>query len=297
MNPNIKLRWGASLLLVACGVNSAERHYLLGEKLWTEQKYVAAVSEFEKARKKDPQGPIGLKAHYRAATTQAIFLQEHVEAVQKLREFLKEAKEPETVFGARELIGEVLFSKLRQYDQALEYYDALFREFGDQQPEEKRAEWLFRSAKSAAEVWKFDQAKLKFEELRTKYPKQAQAKRALFELGQIYFTAGEQRAETLGIDVARTDGKDVYRKAIKYYQDYIKQYPDGDRREEAKFGIASCLEELDQLEEAIARYQALMETYPAPSVIQIKIARMTERINQRSLSTKKPTNAGKRRRE
>jgi tetratricopeptide (TPR) repeat protein len=136
--------------------------------------------------------------------------------------------------------------------------------------------------------------------LRQQRPGMPQAERALFELGQLYFTAGEQRAEQLGISEThrgKTDEKEVFRQAIRYYEEYLKRYPKGDRRQEARFGIASCFEELDQLDEAIAKFQALIETYPAPGVIQIKVARLTERMKQRtSGSTTKKNAPGKKRR-
>lgn len=299
MTPNIRralARGGlAGLLLSACGVNSPDRHFLLAEKLWTEKKYAAAVSEFEKARKKDAQGELGFKALYRAATTQAVFLQEYPEAIDKLREFLKDPRaqtEHEMAMVARELIGEILYSKLRHFDQAMGFYEDLLRDpllptqIGkDEQGQEKLAEWNYRVAKSAAESYRFDLARNHFERLRTEFPKTSQAERALFELGQLYFTAGEQRAEQLGLIDPKTgkgDEKDVFRKAIKHYEAYLKNYPRGDRRQEAWFGIASCYEELDQLDEALVKYQALIESYPAPGVIQIKIARLTERIKQRA---------------
>ena len=51
---------------------------------------------------------------------------------------------------------------------------------------------------------------------------------------------------------------------------------------EARFGIANCLEELDQLDAAYHSYEYLLNSYPSPKVIQIKLARLKERKAQRS---------------
>ncbi|MGZ3687127.1 MAG: hypothetical protein ACXVBW_02430, partial [Bdellovibrionota bacterium] len=64
------VRWialAAFLGLTACSVDSAKNHYVLAEKLWSDRKYQASVSEFEKVTAKDPHGKLGLQALYRAA--------------------------------------------------------------------------------------------------------------------------------------------------------------------------------------------------------------------------------------
>lgn len=269
-------------VLAACSMDGAERHFLLGEKLWADGNYSAAVGEFERARKRDPKGLVGLKSLFRAATTQTLFLQEHVDAIDKLREYVRESKDAESLWSAKLMMGEILFSKLNQYDQAQKYYEDLAKE-NPHAPE--KPEFLFRAAKSAFHAWKFDVARQKYEELRQEFPQAPQSERALYEIGMVYFTAGEQRAETLGVrPTARAqDGKDVFRKAIEVFGEFLKKYPKSSLKEDARFAIASSLEELDQLEEAMLRYQNLMETYPSPGVIQIKVARITERLRQRNV--------------
>ena len=49
----------ALLASSGCGVNSAKKHYVQAEKLWSEGAYPAAVAEFEKVTAKDVQRVAG----------------------------------------------------------------------------------------------------------------------------------------------------------------------------------------------------------------------------------------------
>ena len=68
-----------------------------------------------------------------------------------------------------------------------------------------------------------------------------------------------------------------YQEATEAYQAFIKKYPQSTLVPQARFGIASCLEELDQLDAAYQAYEALKDTYPSRNVIEIKLARIRER--------------------
>jgi TolA-binding protein len=62
---------------------------------------------------------------------------------------------------------------------------------------------------------------------------------------------------------------------------FIKDHPKSSLAEDAKFGVANCLEELDQLDAAYRHYEALLNTYPSPNVIRIKMTRIRERNAQK----------------
>ena len=250
--------------LSGCSVDSAKSHYILAEKLWTDRKYSAAVTEFEKVTSKDPSGTLGQKALYRGATTQALFLSHYGDAIRKLRNYIQVSTDPVTVREAKIQIGELLFSKTEQYDQAIVHYQALLKE-NPKAPE--APEFLYRIGKSWFFLFQFDDALKTFSELRLQYPDSIWAEKAAFQIGTVHFTRGEDKA---------------YQNAMTAYHSFIKAYPGSAQVPEAKFGVASCLEELDQLAQAYEAYSALKDVYPAPGVIQIKLARIKERMAQRN---------------
>src|SRR5690349_17986618 len=110
--------YGLSLLLITCpvlglggSVDSAKHHYLLGEKLWTDKSYSAAVSAFEKVMVMDPRVKFGLQATFRAASTQFLFLSQYGDAVRKFQSFIQMSGDPRLIWEAQLQIGEIFFSK------------------------------------------------------------------------------------------------------------------------------------------------------------------------------------------
>ena len=176
---------------VACSVDSAKNHYVLGEKLWSDRKYSAAVSEFEKVIAKDPRGKLGMQATYRAGMTQYLFLGEYGNAVRKFRSYAEISTDPVSVWNSQLQIGEILFSGADQYDQAVLHYKSLLK----QKPEAAEApEFLFRIGKSQFFLFQFSEAIETFQDLIKKYassnlPSAALwVEKAAFEIGSTYFT-------------------------------------------------------------------------------------------------------------
>lgn len=261
----------------ACSIDSAKNHYVLGEKLWSDRNYSAAVSEFEKVITKDPRGKLGMQATYRAAMTQYLFLGEYSNAIRKFRNYADISTDPASVWDSQLQIGEILFSSTDQYDQAVVHYRSLLK----QKPESAQAaEFSFRIGKSQFFLFQFGEAIETFQELIQKYGHSASfaiwAERAAFEIGVTYFTRGEHRPE--GKDLNTPD----YQAAIQAYENFIKTYPKSTLVPEARFGVASCLEELNQLDDAYAAYAALKGHYPSPNVVEIKLNRIRQRITQRN---------------
>jgi TolA-binding protein len=256
-----------------CSVNSAKKHYVLAEKLWTDGKYSASVAEFEKVTARDPKGKLGLQALLRGATTQSLFLSEYPGALKKFRTFTETSDDPTMVWETQKQIGEILFSKLEAYDQAETHYQLLLQQHPDA-PE--APEFMFRVGRSQFYQWHFDDAVKTDTELARKYPATPWGEKAALEIGRAYFTRGEQSPGDHG------PGMEQYKLATEAYEKFIKSYPESPLVAEAKFGIANCLEEQDQLDAAYNSYEALKASYPSPNVIEIKLARIRERKAQRS---------------
>ncbi len=264
-----------ALGVIGCSANGAKSHYILGEKLWNDGKYAAAVSEFERATVQDTRGKIGQQALFRAAFTQVFFLSHYSEALRKLQLFVGNPinSDNPNYWEAQKLIGEILFSKLEQYDQAIQHYQALLAK---KPTEDEAAEFTVRIGKSHFFRAEFDDALKAFREISKAHPKSSWAERAAFEVGVTLYTRGEQHPSGHG------QAHETYQEAIDAYEAFIQKYPKSTLVPEAKFGMASCLEEMDQLDAAYNNYEAIKSTYPSPKVVQIRLARIRERKLQRS---------------
>lgn len=251
--------------LLGCSVDSARNHYLLGEKLWTDQQYAAAVSEFEKVIAKDQSGKLGLQAMFRAATTQYLFLSQYGDAVKKFQIFIQFSQDAALIWESQLQIGEILFLKTEQYDQAIQHYRTLL----EQNPTAKEApEFLFRIGKSQFFLFQFDQAIQTYRQLIEKHIVGPFVEKAMYEIGNTYLA----------------QGNDSYDAAKNAFKKFIVIYPKSVLVSDAKFGIASCMEELDQLDEAYEGFAALKGNYPSPDLIEMKIKRIRQRIAQRKVS-------------
>ena len=244
------------------------------------------MAEFDKVAAKDPKGKLGEQALYRSATTQMLFLSQFNEAARKFKVYADApGADPALAWDAQKQLGEILYAKTEQYDRAIQHYQGLLkaRPTAPEVPE-----FLFRVAKSHFFLWQFDDAIDDYHEIMSKFPRTPWAEHAAFEIGVTYFTRGEQKSgggSTGSIAHDREKGAAVngtYREAIAAYQQFIKNYPQSELIPQARFGIASCLEEMEQLDAAYHAYEILKPTYPSPNVIEIKLARIRERQAQRS---------------
>ena len=263
---------------VGCSSNSAKSHFILAERFWADGKYAAAVSEFEKVTQREPNWKLGLQSLFRAAMTQTLYLSQHEEAIRKLRQFVVAVKGGESAHEANRQIGEILFTKLERYPDAIKHYKALLAQEESLAPVDA-GEYAFRVSKAQFFLWQFGKAIDGYREIRRKYPRTHWAERAGYEIGAAYYTSGERGRK--GVAAGGAIAEEKFQAGIDAFDEFIHEHPDSRWVPEAKFGIAACLEELDQLDAALVRYQAVKKEYPSPLVVDVRIARIKERQNQK----------------
>jgi TolA-binding protein len=263
------------LLQVSCSVDSVKNRYLLAEKLWSEGSYAAAVLEFDRVSRRDPDGDLGRRAMLRSAMTQTLFLKEHTEAIRKFARIVEREGDSELGWEAQKEIGEILFSRQENWSEALSHYQQLLK----RRPDASEAPvFQYRIAKSYLNRWAFDPALEAFDTVISKWPGSALAAEAMMDRGTVWLIRGEQRPG----DLYANRGKEVYREAIRNFDSFLKAYPDHKRAPEAVFGMASAFEELEQLDQALILYERIQESYPVPQSVQIKLHRLKERQARRS---------------
>jgi tetratricopeptide (TPR) repeat protein len=73
-----------------------------------------------------------------------------------------------------------------------------------------------------------------------------------------------------------------YQDAMDAYNDVIKRNAKSELVVEARFGVANCLESMDQLDRALQAYENLRSEYPSPKLVQLKVMRIQERRAQKN---------------
>jgi tetratricopeptide (TPR) repeat protein len=267
------LIFSLSFFFWSCTGGSARNQYLLAERLWTEGQYSAAVNEFEKVIERDTYGELGQQALFRAAMTEYLFLSRYSEAIAKFELFLVRTNDVQLAFFAKREMAEILFTHLSAFSQAERIYRELLE--NPLSPED-RALFLYRIAKSLFFLQDFEQAISYFEKVEAQHPESEWAEKAAYEIGVAYFTGGEHQPEP------GSPERSVYEKSIESFESFLAKYPESSLTAEARFGIASCYEELDQLDQAYRRYAAIKNIYPSPKVIEIKLIRIRERQKDRN---------------
>lgn len=248
---------------------------MLAEKLWQEKNYAAAVAEYEKVIQKDPSTKLGIQAGFRAAMTQTLFLNEHLSALRKLNRIVEANIDPEFTYLAHRQMGEILFSRLEQHEQAIAQYERMI-ELYPKDP--NQAEYVFRIGKSQFHLLRFDDAMKTYKIVVDQFPNTEWAKRARFETAVAQQTKGHQ----LQAKETRS-ANEVFKQAVKRYEEFIKLFPNDPLALQAKFEIGNCYEELDQIDAAYKAFEELKEKHPNRTVIELKLRRIRERKEQKNL--------------
>lgn len=265
----------ALLLNLSCTSQNPRDRFLLAEKLWQEKSYAAAVAEYEKVTQKDPSSELGINAALRAATTQTLFLNEHLGALKKLNRIIEANRESPFAHEAYKQIGEILFLRLEQYEQVIQHYERMIELY----PEDpSKDEYIYRIGKAQFHVLRFEDSIKTFRIVVEKYRGSEWAKRARFEIGVSEQTRGHQFQQK----DARL-ANDAFREAVKDFSVFIEAYPNDPLALEAKFEIGNCYEEMDLVDAAYKAFEEIRDLYPNRTVVELKLRRITERKNQKNL--------------
>ena len=236
-----------------CSSSTAKGRFLSAEKHWNEGEYSAAVSEFEKVAQKDPQGLLGIQALFRAASTQADYLQQFEPAIRKFERVAENTLAPELAQESKIRISEILLNRIQDYGRAIQQLDRIM--------EIDPPKFLYQKAKANFYLQKFDRTILSLTLLQKKYPRSTWSIPGELLMAQTVFTRGNQ-----------------FEQALQQFRTFLKRHPGDPLQVEAKFWIAASLEELDQLDASLQGYEAIAGEYPAPEVIRIRITRIRDRM-------------------
>lgn len=257
------------LLIQGCSNQaSIANRYLTAESLWTEKNYAAAVAEFDQILKEDPNSAIALQAMLRSSMTKTLFLNKHQEALEGFKLYIARAASSEQVPSVEKQIGDIYYFKLKDYQSAIQHYQHLIetKKFGI----EDTGEFSYRIARSYFLMGKIKNS-IEVNEtiVKQKFSSDLKA-RAYLDLGHSWYALGDSE-------------KNGFQNAIIAYtkaETEIKN-PKSTLYLEAEFGIASSMEELDQLEQAFSKFKTLEEKYPSPNVIKVKLLRLEARLKKK----------------
>ena len=250
--------------------SSISVRYLTAEKLWSEKKYEASVVEFDRIVKENPGSALGVQALWRASMTRALFLNDNAEALRGLQKFIDQSAQSNLTLEAQKEIGEIFFNKTQQYPQAIDHYEKLIesKKFG----KDDEGFFLYRISRANAALGKIKRAIATEDLILSKFPKGDLEVKAKLDLAQNWFTLGD-------ID------KQAYGKSLDFYKQVSEETKTRDRKRylSAQFGMATVLEEMDRLDEAVAIFESIESEYDVPHVVSIRIKKINDRSQRKKI--------------
>lgn len=274
--------------LIGCQSDKKITRFLLAEKFWNKGEYSAAVTEFDKVVRLDPQGKTGKDALYRAATTEVYFLSRFTSAVERFERLTAMAANPTEAWEFQKWIATVYFDFMHDYSKA----ETQLRKLLDSSPptKEEKLELDWKLGKSLFFEQKFPESYEVFDRIfKTEYAPSEMKSKALFEKAMTLLTEGDPPLSEpvlkpmKGAKGAKGKSQSKFQKAIDLFEEYkkltgLKSYD----RAEADFWIGHCYEELEKLDLAVDYYQKVLTTHRSPVLVQLRIQRVLERKNQKA---------------
>jgi tetratricopeptide (TPR) repeat protein len=166
----------------------------------------------------------------------------------------KDYPESQMLHSAREESARIIKFSLRDYSQAIGYYQNLVAEGWGASDH-----YLYEIADCYFRLENYPQARIELETLISEYPDSPLVADALYRKGGLLVLENQ-------IEEARRN-----------WEQLIENYPQSRYRPQVEFNLAKLLEEEDQLTEALEKYQHL-ENFPRPSMLNEKIEHIKKRI-------------------
>ncbi|WP_429885337.1 tetratricopeptide repeat protein [Geoalkalibacter halelectricus] len=238
--------------------NFALRKFQRAQELLVEKNYAEAARLFETLGKKHPDFPHADEALFRVGELQHLYLRKDQEAL--LTFLLVEKNYPESPFSlrAQQLAADIYMDRLEDYSRAVVAYQKLIDQgvVDSDQLQYRIAEAYFR-------LNNFEQARIEWQTLLQLFPESPLVPEVAYRVAVCWALEGD------------------HQQAAEDFQAVHAAWPEHPYGLEARFGLASLLEEQEHLLEALDLLLELRDRYPRPEVLEQRIEQVKERIDKK----------------
>jgi len=235
-----------------------EQHYQHALQLLDRQDYSAAVQQLDSFYKTYPNAPQAAEAIFQAAEALELYLKEYHPALLDYLLLEKDYPASPRVAESRLRVAEIYKYRLRDYNRAIASYQNIL-DSGTAVPDRIQ----YEVADAYFRLNNFEQARIEFESLLSSYPESPLLGEASFRIGVAQSLDGHPRD------------------AEKTFRAFIKDHPDDPFAREARFSLATLLEERGELKESLQILETLRDNYPQAEVLEKKIDQVKERISKK----------------
>lgn len=231
--------------------NQAEELILTGD-------YDRAVDLYRGIYDDHPDFALAAKSLFRTGEVQNLFIKQYHDALLSFLRLEKDYPDSPHVLPALEQEADIYKNRLRDYGRAAALYQKLVdreRAPGDR--------FLYELADCYFRLNNFEQARIEFENMLKVWPDSGYATEVRYRIGVAYSLEGQLQA-----------AEEVFRQVIEDFS--------GDPfATEARFSLASVLEEQERLRESLKILEELEKDYPNPEALARKKEQVEERIKKK----------------
>lgn len=237
-------------LFVSCDFTpSINKKILKAQKLVVHQDYQAAVILYKKILENHPSKEVKIKIYYQLGELHSIYLSNNKEALKYFNLVKKVTNNHLWLVRSEERIGNIYFEYEKDYKKSLASYEKLY------------------SFRPKLEKIDFYQYRIALSLL--KLERREEAIKALIEIqshkNHTYFNDSFYQ-----LGLANFLVKD-WKKAILYWNEYIKRESNRRKVVRTKFLIANAFESMEQLKKAYNIYYSILGEYPNTKVVQNRL--------------------------
>jgi TolA-binding protein len=226
------------------------------ERRWEKEDYLGAIRDYERIIEEYPRSRLVSEANYWRGVAYFLYLDNAEKAIVSFKEGIQGALSPSDKVHALEAylyIAEIYEKKLNQPKKAIVVYEKVMEITPDP---DQVLEVQFKVGALYFDLGDLAQARVEWDLLARKDPKNKWAPAALYREGGTYFILG------------KCD------EAIKIYKRLYTEYPEHEMSPFAKFRAANCLEENKSHIEALQLYRDLEGVYPNKEILSGKINKL-----------------------
>ncbi len=221
-------------------------------------KYVEAVDLFEKLHDEYPDFERVPRSLFQAAEIQDLYLGRYSDALLTYLMLERDFPEAAEVVQARKQVAVLYKYRLNDCGQAIAVYQKVL-----DQPDPGNDQLQYEVADCYFRLNNFDQARIEFDSLLKNYPQSILVAEVQYRIAMTYALEGKLP------------------EAAGAYRLVVERWSESPYALEASFGLATVLEEQEELLEALKILESLAGIYPNQDILERKTAQVRERIEKK----------------
>ncbi|MCB0307743.1 MAG: tetratricopeptide repeat protein [Bdellovibrionales bacterium] len=259
MKPIVPILTLLALVALFQGCSSLELNE--AQESLREGKYYIAVEHYMSFAKNHPKHRRAPEALLEVGNIQHSVLGEPDKAILTYEKLVSSYPVNTYTLSAQRKIAEIHKNHFSNYHEAIIEYEKFLHAAPDH---EETPAIIMELAHCYTLIHDFKQAEIEYDRLIRDYPKFNRLAEVYFQKGNNDFISGR------------------YEKSIKNYQNVVEHFKDSDLRPQAIFGMANAYEEMDDFKKAKEFYHKILNTYPSPNVVKIRLKGVEDRERRKN---------------